>query len=62
MKIKCQEPDGCEKEAVGTDIQGWHLCRKHLNFSAAVQRLCNQALIDMGREDLIPPEFRQDVN
>jgi hypothetical protein len=60
--MKCQEEDGCEKEAVGTDIQGLHLCREHLSFSQFVQRLCNQGLTEIGHPELIPPEFRTGEN
>jgi hypothetical protein len=58
--MRCQDPDGCEREAVGTDIVGTPLCREHLDFSALVQRLLNKQLRDAGHPELIPPEAREE--
>jgi hypothetical protein len=52
--MKCQEESGCDREAVGTDVVGEHLCQEHLAFSAFVQRVLNKELKDSGKEDLIP--------
>lgn len=60
--MNCQEEGGCDKEAVGTDVAGTHLCREHLNFSEFVQRLLNAELKKMGVENLIPDFAKLDKN
>lgn len=57
--MRCEEEGiNCPNEAVGQDIRGSNLCRDHLAFSVMVQRLCNAALDDAGRPDLVPLEYR----
>lgn len=60
--MKCQDDAGCAKDAVGTDIQGWRLCREHLDLSQHVQRLLNAELKRAGHPELIPEEFRLENN